>query len=180
MEPSDKSLKTWRVTISAPESNTPASAIHSCSFCARMTRSVYLSESPSAVRSGEKTCRQWGRKWVSFSFCVDINLHTTQTSRYIAGSFFMDSTGIFKTRVNENGPSSNGDAQPATSTLQSVMNAGQKTQWLMLCRPQGVVEVCAGHVTNTCSHSAPSLRFGPSPNCHWRSPPLRLRHFRAS
>lgn len=54
----------------------------------------------------------------------------------------MDSTGIFKTRVNEHGPSANGDAQPATSTLQSAMNAGQKTQWLMLCRPQGVVEVC--------------------------------------
>jgi cleavage and polyadenylation specificity factor subunit 1 len=64
-----------------------------------------------------------------------------KTSRYIAGSFFMDSTGIFKTRANENGPSANGDAQSATSTLQSVMNAGQKTQWLMLCRPQGVVEI---------------------------------------
>jgi hypothetical protein len=26
------------------------------------------------------------------------------------------------------------------------MTAGQKTQWLMLCRPQGVVEVSSGHV----------------------------------
>ncbi|KAH8992719.1 CPSF A subunit region-domain-containing protein [Lactarius akahatsu] len=64
-----------------------------------------------------------------------------KTSRYIAGSFFTDSTGIFKTRVNEHAPSANGDAQPATSTLQTAMNAGQKTQWLMLCRPQGVVEI---------------------------------------
>ncbi|KAI0264066.1 CPSF A subunit region-domain-containing protein [Russula aff. rugulosa BPL654] len=63
-----------------------------------------------------------------------------KTSRYIAGSFFNDSTGIFKTRGNENGPA-NGDAQLATSTLQVAMTAGQKTQWLMLCRPQGVVEL---------------------------------------
>jgi cleavage and polyadenylation specificity factor subunit 1 len=48
---------------------------------------------------------------------------------------------MFKTRVNENAPASNGDAQPATATLQAAMTAGQKTQWLMLCRPQGVVEV---------------------------------------
>jgi hypothetical protein len=27
------------------------------------------------------------------------------------------------------------------------MTAGQKTQWLMLCRPQGVVEVSSHHVT---------------------------------
>jgi hypothetical protein len=26
------------------------------------------------------------------------------------------------------------------------MTAGQKTQWLMLCRPQGVVEVSSRHV----------------------------------
>ncbi|KAF8500474.1 CPSF A subunit region-domain-containing protein [Russula emetica] len=64
-----------------------------------------------------------------------------KTSRYIAGSFFNDTTGIFKTRVNENAPAPNGDAQLATSTLQVAMTAGQKTQWLMLCRPQGVVEI---------------------------------------
>ena len=64
-----------------------------------------------------------------------------KASRYIAGSFFDDTTGMFKTCVNENLSAANGDAQPATSTLQSAMTAGQKTQWLMLCRPQGVVEV---------------------------------------
>jgi len=64
-----------------------------------------------------------------------------KASRYIAGSFFDDTTGMFTTRVNENAPAANGDAQPVTSTLQAVMTAGQKTQWLMLCRPQGVVEV---------------------------------------
>lgn len=64
----------------------------------------------------------------------------------MAGSFFNDTTGIFKTRVNENAPAANGDAQLATSTLQVAMTTGQKTQWLMLCRPQGVVEVSSRHV----------------------------------
>jgi hypothetical protein len=85
----------------------------------------------------------------------------------------MDSTGIFKTRANENGPSANGDAQSATSTLQSVMNAGQKTQWLMLCRPQGVVEVSPRHVTITLSHMCsvrldldpPQIDFGVLYHC---------------
>jgi len=64
----------------------------------------------------------------------------------MAGSFFNDTTGIFKTLVNENASAANGDAQLATSTLQVAMTAGQKTQWLMLCRPQGVVEVGSRHV----------------------------------
>jgi len=69
-----------------------------------------------------------------------------KTSRYIAGSFFNDTTGIFETRVNENASAGNSDAQLATSTLQVAMTAGQKTQWLMLSRPQGVVEVGTRHV----------------------------------
>jgi hypothetical protein len=64
-----------------------------------------------------------------------------KTSRYIAGSFFTDSANIFKSHVNENARTANGDAQQSTSTLQAAMTAGQRTQWLMLCRPQGVVEV---------------------------------------
>ncbi|TFY69793.1 hypothetical protein EVG20_g3009 [Dentipellis fragilis] len=63
-----------------------------------------------------------------------------KTSRYIAGSFFTDTCGLFQTHNN---PADSGEAagQGATSTLQAVMNAGQKTQWLILCRPQGVMEV---------------------------------------
>ena len=86
-----------------------------------------------------------------------------KTSRYIAGSFFNDTTGMFKTRVNENAPASNGDAQPATATLQAAMTAGQKTQWLMLCRPQGVVEV--RYISRDTLHPLMfSCRFGPSPS----------------
>jgi hypothetical protein len=88
-----------------------------------------------------------------------------KTSRYIAGSFFNDTTGMFKTRVNDNSPGANGDGQ-ATSTLQVAMTAGPKTQWLMLCRPQGVVEVRC-HVMLSISLPLPFpflRRSGPFPN----------------
>ncbi|KAF8268563.1 CPSF A subunit region-domain-containing protein [Lactarius quietus] len=123
---------TERQIIKDMEGNNQRPRIKYCSICDPFVfilreddTMVYLLESPSAARSDGKTCRQWGRKWVS-----DFALYRR--------SFFMDSTGIFKTRANENGPSANGDA---TSTLHSAMDAGQKTQWLMLCRPQGVVEI---------------------------------------
>ena len=99
-------------------------------------------ESLSVARYAGKTCHPWERKCVAIyasSLCKLIVLR--KTSRYIAGSFFNDTTGIFKTSVNENAFAANGDAQLATSTLQVAMTTGQKTQWLMLCRPQGVVEV---------------------------------------
>lgn len=65
--------------------------------------------------------------------------HLLQASRYIAGSFFNDTTGLFTTRAAKT-PDEPSRAS-STTTLQGVMNASEKTQWLMLCRPQGVMEV---------------------------------------
>lgn len=80
---------------------------------------------------GEKVCH----------ICSDLlpsNLtYVWQTSKYLAGGFFTDTTGIFQTHVNTQAPGS----ENVTSTLQAAMNAGNKSQWLVLCRPQGVVEV---------------------------------------
>lgn len=59
-----------------------------------------------------------------------------KTSRYVAGGFFTDTSGLLQTFVNEQAPAEN-----VTSTLQGAMNAGNKSQWLILVRPQGVVEV---------------------------------------
>ncbi|KIP11832.1 hypothetical protein PHLGIDRAFT_98931 [Phlebiopsis gigantea 11061_1 CR5-6] len=60
-----------------------------------------------------------------------------KTSKYIAGCFFTDSTGIFNARANAAAAAD----KNVTSTLQNVINAGAKTQWLLLCRPQGVLEI---------------------------------------
>lgn len=61
-----------------------------------------------------------------------------QTSRYLAGYFYTDTSGLFQTFLNEEVP-----AETPTSTLQGAMNAGSRSQWLVLVRPQGVVEVRA-------------------------------------
>jgi hypothetical protein len=55
----------------------------------------------------------------------------------LAGCFFNDSDGVFQTRQNSK-VVSNGSSK--TSTLTNVTSGGT-TQWLILCRPQGVVEV---------------------------------------
>jgi len=65
----------------------------------------------------------------------------SQTSRYLAGCFYVDSTGLFEgnltTSVALNG---------TTTTLQAAVNAGSKGQSLVLIRPQGVMEVRAPHL----------------------------------
>ncbi|TFK49248.1 hypothetical protein OE88DRAFT_1662681 [Heliocybe sulcata] len=64
-----------------------------------------------------------------------------KTSRYLAGSFFNDSTGLFQAQGASRSQSANGVDTPATTTLQTVLNSGSKTQWLILVRPQGVMEI---------------------------------------
>lgn len=59
-----------------------------------------------------------------------------QTSRYIAGGFYADTSEIFQSKAN-----AEGSEKASTGTLQAAMNAGNNTQWLLLCRPQGVMEV---------------------------------------
>ncbi|TBU39387.1 CPSF A subunit region-domain-containing protein [Dichomitus squalens] len=59
-----------------------------------------------------------------------------KTSKYLAGYFYTDTSGLFQTFLNAEAP-----GEAATSTLQGAMNAGNKTHWLTLVRPQGVVEI---------------------------------------
>ena len=65
-------------------------------------------------------------------------LTPVQTSRYLAGYFYTDTSGLFQSFVNTEVP-----AETPTSTLPGAMNSGGKSQWLVLARPQGVVEVRA-------------------------------------
>ena len=81
---------------------------------------------------GEKVC-QWVRKW------SDTCPLSEQSSRYTAGGFFTDTAGVFKVYHQ------NADANTETTVpMHSVVDASSKSQWLVLVRPQGVVEV-SGH-----------------------------------
>ncbi|KAG5641144.1 hypothetical protein DXG03_005895 [Asterophora parasitica] len=59
-----------------------------------------------------------------------------KTSRYLAGCFYVDSTGLFEQNLKTSIPLNGG-----TSTLQAAVNAGSKGQSLILVRPQGVMEI---------------------------------------
>lgn len=59
-----------------------------------------------------------------------------QTSRYLTGCFYVDSTGLLAKQYENT-------ASPGvvTATLQTAVNAENKGQWLLLMRPQGILEV---------------------------------------
>ncbi|KAI0784088.1 CPSF A subunit region-domain-containing protein [Abortiporus biennis] len=61
-----------------------------------------------------------------------------KTSKYVAGCFYADATGVFESKPN---PNFEGADKAVTSTLQAAVNAGSQSQWLILCRPQGVMEI---------------------------------------
>jgi hypothetical protein len=57
----------------------------------------------------------------------------------LAGCFFSDGTGIFDANLIHN--STAATEKPATTTIQAATNTGHPSQWLVLVRPQGVMEV---------------------------------------
>jgi cleavage and polyadenylation specificity factor subunit 1 len=60
----------------------------------------------------------------------------------VAGCFFADSTGIFEAHANpDSSMGTNGVDKTVTSTLQAAVNSEKRSQWLILVRPQGVMEV---------------------------------------
>ncbi|KAG5652679.1 hypothetical protein H0H81_004116 [Sphagnurus paluster] len=59
-----------------------------------------------------------------------------KTSRYLAGCFYIDTTGLFEHNLKSSVP-----LNGATTTLQAAVNAGSSGQSLILVRPQGVMEI---------------------------------------
>ncbi|KAF9527699.1 CPSF A subunit region-domain-containing protein [Crepidotus variabilis] len=57
-----------------------------------------------------------------------------KTSKYLTGCFYMDSTGLFEKHYENS-------VSPTTSTLQATVSAGNGSQWLVLMRPQGIMEI---------------------------------------
>lgn len=73
-----------------------------------------------------------------------LTMLSAQNSRYVAGCFFTDTSGIFETFVNPSmtAAGTNGTDSNVT-TLQAAVDSGKRSQWLVLVRPQGVMEVCS-------------------------------------
>ncbi|KAF9031687.1 hypothetical protein BDZ89DRAFT_948625 [Hymenopellis radicata] len=64
-----------------------------------------------------------------------------KTSKYLAGGFFTDHTGLMLNALETNAVPSSAISEKVTTTLQNVMGPPTRSQWLVLVRPQGVVEI---------------------------------------
>ncbi|KAF8520929.1 CPSF A subunit region-domain-containing protein [Hysterangium stoloniferum] len=71
----------------------------------------------------------------------DMSAMGDKTSRYLAASFVTDQTGLFKLANNPGATHGKSKLKGQTTTLEAATDASRGTQWLMLCRPQGVMEI---------------------------------------
>ncbi|KAH7107502.1 CPSF A subunit region-domain-containing protein [Auriculariales sp. MPI-PUGE-AT-0066] len=66
----------------------------------------------------------------------DMSALGDKASRYLAASFYQDQSGLFKVAARK------GSTQgTAAMTIETAMDEGRGSQWLLLCRPQGVIEI---------------------------------------
>lgn len=70
------------------------------------------------------------------------NLFTVQASRYLAGCFYTDPSNFFEFVTTDGTTTSANTDKNVTTTLQGAVGAGNHSQWLVLVRPQGTMEVC--------------------------------------
>lgn len=64
-----------------------------------------------------------------------------QSSRYLAGCFYTDTSGMFEMMTTDGTVAVSNNDKNITSTLQAAVAAGHNSQWLVLIRPQGIMEV---------------------------------------
>ncbi|KIY51579.1 hypothetical protein FISHEDRAFT_56503 [Fistulina hepatica ATCC 64428] len=119
---------TERQIIKDMDGNAPRSKIRAC-YISDPFVLVFREDDTIGLFIGEAERGKIRRK--------DMSPMGDKTSRYYTGCFFTDTSGLFSVH-HCNGPSpTNG----TTSTLQSVVNASNSSQWLVLVRPQGVMEI---------------------------------------
>ncbi|RPD55582.1 hypothetical protein L226DRAFT_490064 [Lentinus tigrinus ALCF2SS1-7] len=116
-----------RQSIKDLDGNTPRPRIKSCSICDPFIL-IIREDDTIGLFIGEIERGKIRRK--------DMSPMGEKTSKYLAGYFYTDTSGLFQSFLNTEVP-----AETPTSTLQSAMNSGSKSQWLVLVRPQGVVEI---------------------------------------
>ncbi|KAI0646665.1 CPSF A subunit region-domain-containing protein [Trametes meyenii] len=116
-----------RQVIKDLDRNNPRPKIKSCSICDPFVLIIREDDSI-GLFIGEIERGKIRRK--------DMSPMGDKSSRYLTGCFYTDTGGLFQTFLNEQAP-----AETVTSTLQGAMNAGGSSQWLVLARPQGVVEI---------------------------------------
>ncbi|KAG1848301.1 CPSF A subunit region-domain-containing protein [Suillus subalutaceus] len=120
-----------RQVIKDMDGSLPRAKIKSCSICDPFVLILREDESI-GLFIGETERGKIRRK--------DMSPMGDKSSRYIAGCFFTDTIGLFDIEATETTPAA-AHADKNTSTLQAAVAAGNRSQWLVLVRPQGVMEI---------------------------------------
>ncbi|KAG9227086.1 hypothetical protein CCMSSC00406_0008286 [Pleurotus cornucopiae] len=122
-----------RQVIKDLDGNLPRPKIRACSICDPFVL-IFREDDSIGLFIGETERGKIRRK--------DMSAMGDKTSRYLTGCFFVDTTGIFSSPNHQPPPSTQVGGKGNTTTLQAAVNAGSHSQWLLLVRPQGVMEVC--------------------------------------
>ena len=143
-------------TMSAQKSALATSPTPLFSLYEKMILLDYLSVKRSEAKFDEKTCLLWVIRLLK-SFILDPHSDdTSQSSRYIAGSFFTDKTGMFSVLSAQSGEpvqlnqKLTGRPQILPKRLRRQLNQGQVPEMLAgdgfnpsSLEPRSRVEVCA-------------------------------------
>ncbi|KAK0240309.1 CPSF A subunit region-domain-containing protein [Armillaria nabsnona] len=122
-----------RQSIKDMDGNTPRAKIRACSISEPFV--LILREDDSIGLFIETDRGKIRRK--------DMSPMGDKTSRYLTGCFFTDFSGVFEHALESSAAVPNSAVSEKTSTLQNVVSSGHRTQWLLLVRPQGILEIWA-------------------------------------
>ncbi|EGO29249.1 hypothetical protein SERLADRAFT_445076 [Serpula lacrymans var. lacrymans S7.9] len=126
-------LESGKQIIKDLDGNIPRPRIKACSICDPFVL-IIREDDTIGLFIGEAERGKIRRK--------DMSPMGDKSSRYLAGCFFTDNSCIFETHANDLPSSaSNGVDKNVTSTMQAVVNSNSRSQWLILVRPQGVMEI---------------------------------------
>lgn len=167
---------TERQSIKDVDSAGPRPKIRACSIAdpyvliVREDDTIGLFIETDRAKIRRKDMSPMGDKVGGMSLSILTNEVFEETSRYLTGCFFTDHTGLFQSALeNVGAPPGSAVSEKPTSTLQNVMGPATRTQWLLLVRPQGVVEVWLPLYPSLRRLLNPGNRYGRSRNSSWCS-----------
>ncbi|KAF8119582.1 CPSF A subunit region-domain-containing protein [Boletus edulis] len=124
---------TERQIIKDMDGNMPRARVKACSICDPFVL-ILREDETIGLFIGETERGKIRRK--------DMSPMGEKTSRYLAGCFYTDITGVFEMTTTDGTVTASSSADKnITSTLQAAVTAGHNSQWLVLVRPQGIIEI---------------------------------------
>ncbi|KAF8555471.1 hypothetical protein OG21DRAFT_1496241 [Imleria badia] len=123
---------TERQIIKDMDGNMPRARIKACSICDPFVL-ILREDETIGLFIGETERGKIRRK--------DMSPMGEKSSRYFAGCFYTDTSSVFEMITTDGTVAASSSDKNVTSTLQAAVTAGHDSQWLVLIRPQGVMEI---------------------------------------